>query len=240
MTKISILLPTRKRTTACQESLQSLLDNATHKNHIEILLGIDEDDSESLQWFNSDQFAKFIDKYPKTCYRIWTTPRLGYLNLNQYVNHLAGMATGTHLMFWNDDAHMLTKNWDKHIHNNKDFWGCLRMPCVNMEHPFALFPIIPKSWIGVFGCVSPVNHSDWWVYMVTQPLRRLIDIPVHVQHNRADVNGENNDSTFADQSYSLDGQSPHDMRDYSHPQRQQDLTAWRETLMLYGYPHKRK
>ena len=220
-------------------SLHSLFNNTSGNTKIELLLGIDQDDTDSTEWFNSEEFSQYCVEKGVECV-IWQTPRLGYLNLNQYVNHLATQASGTHLMFWNDDAEMLTKGWDKHIHQNAQFFGCLRMTCDNQNHPFALFPIIPQKWIEVFDCVSPVNHSDWWIYHVTHSLNRMINIPVHVIHNRSDVNGENADQTFADNSYALDGQSPWDIRDYSHPQRRQDLIDWQTTLMLYGYPHKRK
>jgi hypothetical protein len=235
---ISILLPTRNRVVALEKSLLSLLTTASDPTNIEVLLAIDSDDSSSAEYLASTQWHNIVAKYSFNPVVV-TSERKGYLNLNQYVNLLGDKARGEWLMFWNDDAEMLTPGWDTHI-QYKTYFGCLRMPCENQPHPFALFPIIPKRWVDVFGCISPVTHSDWWVYNVCIALNRVKDIPVSVRHNRADLNGENADETYGEQSYSLDGQSPHDTRDWSHPQRQIDLNNWRETLLLYGYPHETK
>jgi hypothetical protein len=133
-------------------------------------------------------------------------------------------------MFWNDDALMLTENWDDEIRKEDGYFGLLRMPCVTMNHPFALFPIVPREWVDFFGKVSPVNHSDWWIYNVTVPVGRMKNIPVQVYHDRADVTGGNNDETFREQSYNADGKDPTNPEDYIHPQRQQDLMDWIKKL----------
>jgi hypothetical protein len=55
---------------------------------------------------------------------------------------------------------------------------------------------------------------------------RLLNIPVQVYHDRADVTGGNNDETFKEQSYAADGKDPTNPEDYAHPDRQRDLTDW--------------
>jgi len=129
---------------------------------------------------------------------------------------------------------MLTENWDEQIIKEKDFWGLLRMPCVNMNHPFALFPIIPRDWVDFFGKVSPVNHSDWWIYHVTTAAGRMKNIEVQVYHDRADVTGKNNDETYREQSYAADGKDPSNPEDYAHPDRQQELKVWIDKLTNKG------
>ena len=226
--KISILLPTRKRTEAVVKSIGSLLANAKDTSRIEILIAYDDDDAESKEFFETT-WHPFIGQSEATT-KVFETERFGYLRLYKYVNFLAEQATGDWIMFWNDDALMLTENWDEEIVKNDGFFGLLRMPCVTMNHPFALFPIIPREWLSFFGCISPVNHSDWWIYNVTAPLGKLRNIPVQVYHDRADVTGGNNDETFKEQSYAADGKDPTNPEDYAHPQRQQDLRDWIEKL----------
>ena len=119
------------------------------------------DDEESRQFFE-ETWHPFIAQSEATT-KVFETERFGYLRLYKYVNFLAEQATGDWIMFWNDDAVMLTENWDDAVVNETGYFGLLRMPCVNMNHPFALFPIIPRSWVDFFGRVSPVNHSDWWI-----------------------------------------------------------------------------
>ena len=222
--KISILLPTRKRTEAVIKSVGSLLSTAKDPSQIEILVAYDDDDDESKEFF-STTWHPFVEQCSTTT-KVFESERHGYLRLYKYVNMLGTQASGDWIMFWNDDALMLTDNWDEEIYKHNGFFGLLRMPCVTMNHPFALFPIIPRSWIDFFGCISPVNHSDWWIYQVTVPLGRLKNIPVQVYHDRADVTGGNNDETFKEQSYAADGKDPTNPEDYSHPDRRKDLENW--------------
>lgn len=229
--KISILLPTRKRTEAVIKSISSLLTTAKNTADIEILIVYDDDDEESREFF-TNIWPGFIAQTQATT-RVFESPRHGYLRLYKYVNFLGTQASGDWLMFWNDDALMLTDNWDKEIIKNTGWFGLLRMPCANMNHPFALFPIIPRSWIDLFGQISPVNHSDWWIYHVAGNCNRKRDIPVSVYHDRADVTGNNNDQTFKEQSYAADGKDPTNPEDYSHPDRRKDLENWINKLRYY-------
>ena len=222
--KISILLPTRKRTAAVIKSIGSLLANAKDTSRIEILVAYDDDDEESREFF-AETWLPFLEQCQATS-KVFETERFGYLRLYKYVNFLAEQASGDWIMFWNDDALMLTENWDEEIVNNDGYFGLLRMPCVTMNHPFALFPIIPREWVDLFGMVSPVNHSDWWIYNVTVPAGQMKNIPVNVYHDRADVTGGNNDETFKEQSYAADGKDPTNPEDYAHPERQSDLRDW--------------
>ena len=226
--KISILLPTRKRTQAVVKSIGSLLANAADTSRIEILVAYDNDDEESREFFAETWFP-YIGQCSATS-KVFETERFGYLRLYKYVNFLAEQASGDWIMFWNDDALMLTENWDDEIVKHDGWFGLLRMPCVTMNHPFALFPIIPREWIDVFGRVSPVNHSDWWIYNVTAPAGRLLNLPVQVYHDRADVTGNNNDETFREQSYAADGRDPTNPEDYSHPDRIAELEQWIKKL----------
>ena len=47
---ISVLLPTRGRTEVLRKSLKSLVEKATKPERIEILFGIDEDDTDTLDY----------------------------------------------------------------------------------------------------------------------------------------------------------------------------------------------
>ena len=176
--KISILLPTRKRTEAVIKSVGSLLANAKNPADIEILIAYDDDDNESREFFSTTWHPFLAQAGAQT--KVFETERFGYLRLYKYVNFLAEQATGDWIMFWNDDALMLTENWDEFIAQEDGWFGLLRMPCVTMNHPFALFPIVPREWVDFFGMVSPVNHSDWWIYNVTVPAGRMKNIPVPV------------------------------------------------------------
>lgn len=231
-TKISILLPTRQRSRALITSLTSLINNHSGESDLEILIAYDNDDSESRDFFR-DRWPEIAKHLPGHELQVFEVERYGYTKLNKYVNFLGTQATGDWLMFWNDDAVMLSSNWDREVTKYPDYFGCLRMQVINHLHPFALFPIIPRTWLDVFGEISPVTHSDWWIYNVSAWATRLLNIRVDVYHNRADLSGGNNDETYSEISYSADGRDPTNPYDYIHPDRQRDLQAWREKMQSY-------
>lgn len=227
--KISIILPTRKRTEALVNSLNSLLALADDTSRIEICIAYDDDDDESREFF-ATQWADYISQCNATS-KIFETERFGYTRLNEYINLLGEESTGDWIFFWNDDALMQTQGWDTEVvKHDPEKIKLLRMPCTSMEHPFALFPVFPRKWIDLFGKISPVSHNDWWIYNVTKPLNLVEDIPVYVYHDRADVTGGNNDETYKERSYSADGRDKTNPYDYIHPDRQQDLLDWIKRL----------
>lgn len=231
--KISVLLPTRKRVDAVIKSLSSLILTATDQSAIEIMIAYDADDEESRAFF-ADQWVDFIGQ-SECSYQIFETERFGYTRLNEYVNLLGENAQGDWVFFWNDDSLMLTDGWDQEVlKHDPTALKLLRIPCQNMNHPFALMPIIPRAWIDVFGCISPVSHSDWWIFNVCYPNQRVIDLGALFYHDRADVTGGNNDETFAERSYSADGQDPTNLYDYVHPHRQHELREWIKRLSEYN------
>ena len=109
--KISILLPTRKRTEAVIKSVGSLLSTAKDPSQIEILVAYDDDDDESKEFF-STTWHPFVEQCSTTT-KVFESERHGYLRLYKYVNMLGTQASGDWIMFWNDDALMLTDNWDE-------------------------------------------------------------------------------------------------------------------------------
>ena len=107
--KISVILPTRGRTEVLKTSLMTLLDNVKEPNEVEIILGMDEDDTEVIEYVKETLGPILQEKGVETKANIFKP--LGYENLHQYVNTLAGNASGDWIFFWNDDCLMQTKDW---------------------------------------------------------------------------------------------------------------------------------
>ena len=233
VTDISVLLPTRGRTTALQTSILSLVSNACDPGRCEILLVFDDDDQSSSQWFLQN-VAEEIDRLGAR-YSCWQLPRLGYIRLNEYVNFLAKQSQGKWLMFWNDDAIMISKNWDKEITAHDGHFKVLRMP-THRDHPYAIFPIVPRIWFDLFGYISPHQISDAWVSQIAFMLDIMQNIPVQVEHDRHDLTGNNADATFH-QRVMLEGR-PSDPRDFNHldwrSRRMRDATRMCEWLEGQG------
>ena len=201
----SIILPTRGRKEALLKSIKSLYELADNPNQVELLLGMDDDDLEHIEYVRS----KILPKFPDVS--LHQFKRLGYKKFNIYVNTLAGLSKGHWLFVWNDDAIMQTRGWDT-IAGKYDTQQVplpvLRaiVPGMN-DHQFSLFPIIKREWMEVVGSVSPFTHIDRFIYNVNTNLDWydksewpkcpwVIDVPITIIHDRYDITGNNNDDTF--------------------------------------------
>jgi hypothetical protein len=208
---VSVLLPTRGRTDALMRSVKSLLDLADVPMGIEILYGLDDDDTAALEYIQGTIAPALQDQDHNN--KILVFKRMGYANLNQYVNQLAKHASGRWLMFWNDDAIMQTQGWDQRIVEHDGDFAVLRMPTHN-QHPYAIFPIVPMEWYRLMGYLSPHQISDAWISQTAYMLGIMRNIDVSVLHDRHDLTGNNHDSTYQERIM-FEGR-PEDPRDFNH------------------------
>jgi len=230
--EISVLLPTRGRTESLRRSIMSLVSTVSHPGQIEILLAFDNDDTSSSDWFH-ENISDLITKAGVE-YTAWELSKMGYIRLNEYVNFLAGKSRGRWLMFWNDDAVMESQSWDQRISEVTEF-QVLRIP-THRDHPYAIFPIVPRAWYDLFGYISAHQISDAWTSQMAYMLDIMQNIEVQVTHDRHDLTGNNKDSTF-DQRVMLEG-NPTDPRDFNHKnwrlRRIQDAVKICEMLEAQG------
>ena len=100
-TKISVLIPTRKRLGRLTTLLQSFHDTSID-GHAELVFRIDSDDVESQQ---------FLVGYPKV-----VGPRGGgYADMPKFYNEMTRIADGNVLMCGNDDMIFRTKGWAERL-----------------------------------------------------------------------------------------------------------------------------
>ena len=93
---ISVLLPSRGRKEPLLNSIKSLYDLADNPDQIELLLGMDNDDLEHIEYVQKE----IIPNYPNIS--LYQFKRMGYKKLNMYVNTLAGLSSGHWIFVWND------------------------------------------------------------------------------------------------------------------------------------------
>ena len=136
------------------------------------------------------------------------------MRLNEYLNELARHSQGSWLFFWNDDAVMKTQDWDQVIRDNGQEFNLLRAE-TNHEHPYAIFPILPKKWVEITGHLSPHQINDAWTSQVAWMLDIVKTIPVMVHHERYDLTGENLDETFKERIM-LENMPGNNPRDFNH------------------------
>lgn len=208
---IAILLPTRGRSDMLERSLRSLTDNAGNIGKIQFLFGLDNDDNVGIAHF-TDVIQPWFDQ-ENIAYSALTFEPLGYGRLNEYVNQLALASDAKWLVFWNDDAVMQTQDWDLEILK----WdGKFRLLAVHThhDHPYSIFPIVPKDWLDFFGYLSLHQLSDAWLSQQAYMLDIYERIPVWVEHDRFDLTGNNKDDTFKKRVI-YEG-NPRDPRDFHH------------------------
>lgn len=216
-TIISILLPTRGRKETLKNSLVSLLDKAANPKRVELILGIDDDDTEVKEYIQSE-IAPYLQQLQVECKAQVFKP-LGYDQLHTYVNTLASAATGDWLFFWNDDALMLSDNWDTEIEKYNGQFKLLAPKDNHNGHPYAILPIVPMDWFRLMDHLSLNAQNDAWLSHIAYMLDIFERIDVEFLHDRADITGNNNDETFKNRKYK-EG-NPEDPEDFGHPGMQQ-------------------
>jgi len=208
---ISVLLPVRARPGPMEQCLRTLIDTANRPGRIEVLIAFDDDDTDTIDYF-VDVLAPYLDSKDVT-YSAMQFKRLGYLRLNEYLNELANHSTGNWIFFWNDDAVMTTNHWDDIIRQYDDRFALLRAE-TNHEHPYAIFPILPRKWVEITGNISPHQINDAWTSQIGWMLDIVITIPVMIEHERFDLTGKNDDDVFRNRPM-LEGNPKHP-RDFNH------------------------
>jgi len=226
---ISVLLPTRGRTDVLKKSLQSLIDTAADATNIEIIFGIDQDDTVVADYMKTE-IAPMLQAAGIEA-RANVFKPLGYENLHVYVNTLANSSSGEWLFFWNDDGVMLTENWDQIIDSYTGEFKLLAPRDNHNGHPYAIFPIVPRDWYILIGHLSQNAQNDAWLSHIAYMLNIFERIDVEFFHDRADLTGNNNDDTFKNRKYQ-EG-NPTDPNDFGHPDMQNARVATAHKLAWF-------
>jgi len=213
---ISVLLPTRGRTEVLRKSLTSLVKKATKPERIEILFGIDEDDTDTLDYIKDVISVDLKELGIESRASIFKP--LGYENLHIYVNTLAGNAQGEWLFFWNDDCLMVSEGWDEVIDQYNGQFKLLGPKDNHEGHPYAILPIVPKDWFILMGHLSQNAQNDAWLSHIAYMLDIFERVDFEFIHDRADITGNNDDETFKNRKY-MEG-NPNDPKDFGHTDMQ--------------------
>ena len=190
---IAVLLPTRGRTEALSRSVFSLVNRVKDLDRVQFMIGLDDDDAVGL-----DHWQKELEPWMKNKgahYTAMSFEPIGYIRLNEYVTELAKASDAKWLMFWNDDAIMESLHWDHEIMQHDGQFRVLAVH-THREHPYSIFPIVPREWLDFFGYMSPHQLSDAWFSQIAYILDIWQRIDVWVTHDRFDLTGNNNDDTF--------------------------------------------
>lgn len=195
--KISIIYPTRNRYNLFVKSTNSLIEKCSDLNNLEILLGMDNDDIETVKL--TEEYIK-----DKPYIKLFMFDRQYYKNLHVYVNYLSDKATGEYMILWNDDCYMESNNYDIIMDKYYDKFVIVN-PLVSNDTKYTrefngtLFPIIPKRWVEITGRWSNNGANDSWVQEIARPLNIMVnDDDIIIFHDRFDLTRENLDDVYVE------------------------------------------
>jgi hypothetical protein len=209
--KIAVLLPTRGRTSALQLSIISVFNRVLDLDSVQLLLGFDNDDEVGLKYF-ADTIQPWMDE-KGIHYTVMQFDPMGYIGLNRYYNGLAEQASADWLFVWNDDALMETTGWDKIVNKYTGEFKLLKIH-VHREHPYSIFPILPKEWYDLFGFMSRHQMTDAELSQIAYMLDLMEIVDIYATHDRHDLTGSNSDSTYKNRVM-LEG-NPSNPADFHH------------------------
>jgi len=227
---IAILLATRGRTTSLGRCIHTLIESADNSDRLQLMFAFDNDDTAGTEYFQQ-HLQPWMDKRDLN-YTAMQFDRQGYHRLHVYNNKLAEHTDARWLMIWNDDAVMETQGWDTEIMQREGEFKLLAVH-THKDHPYSIFPILPRKWYDLLGYISPHSVQDGWLSQQAYLLDIFERIPVWVLHDRADITGNNNDATFRERA-ALEGR-PHDPNDF-HSVKQMELRH-RDCTTLATYMH---
>jgi hypothetical protein len=210
------------------KSVRSVIELADNPDRIQIMFAFDKDDDVGLKYF-FEELKPWLDKRD-VHYSAMKFEPLGYIRLHVYNNKLTEKTSAAWLVIWNDDAIMQTQGWDTVIMKHRDEFKLLAFH-THRDHPYSIFPILPYKWFELLGYLSPHPTQDGWLSQSAYMLDIWERIPVWVEHDRFDLTGNNNDTTFQTRAM-LEGK-PNDPEDF-HSVQQIDLRH-RDCAKLAAY-----
>lgn len=181
---IAVLLPTRSRTDALTSSVTSIVDLASNISRIQLIFGFDDDDQVGLDHFKK-VIQPLLDKRG-VVYEAQAFKSMGYAGLNRYYNHLAKSTSADWLFVWNDDAVMETQGWDSVIEQYTGQFKLLKVHTHN-DHPYSIFPIMPKAWYDLMNHLSRHQMIDAELSQLAFLLDIMQVIDVNVTHNQVEL-----------------------------------------------------
>jgi hypothetical protein len=228
---IAVLLPTRGRTTTLGRSIHSVINLADRPERLQLMFAFDNDDTLGIEYFTTE-LQPWLDER-EIDYTAMQMQRQGYHRLNVYNNILAKQADAHWFMCWNDDAVMETQGWDTEI---MKYQGQFKLLAVHThrDHPYSIFPIVPRKWYELLGYLSPHSVGDAWLSQQAYMLDIWERIPVWALHDRADITGNNDDDTYKERAQ-LEGR-PMDENDF-HSVQQMEIRH-RDCATLATYMHE--
>ena len=213
---VAILLPTRGRTASLTDSVTSIVSRAKNRAGLQLIFGFDSDDSVGLEHF-ANVIQPFLDDH-ECAYEAQVFESMGYEGLNRYYNHLAKSADSDWIFVWNDDATMETLDWDQIVlAHNGEF--CVLKVHTHNEHPYSIFPIVPRIWFDTLGVLSRHQMIDAEISQNAYMLDVIKIVAIDVRHHQSELTGKQDETSQRKTRFEGNPQDPKDFH-YVYTARQ--------------------
>ena len=203
--KFSLFLNTRHRVGLLADLLQSIEKSTDQPEDVEILLGIDKDDYDTVNFIDHlEMVISNLDLKDNICFYADNRPT----NLHVKMNFLASQSTGDYLFVLNDDVQFITTGWDTLLletirkqtkePDNIYYVGVsdtsIDKDSDYSEQNYASFPILTREAYDALGYFMSEKFvglgADVHLWRVFNDLGRCIYVPEvildHVRHNTMD------------------------------------------------------
>jgi hypothetical protein len=175
---VAITIPTRKRIGLLKECLDSINTKTTNKSLVEIIVKIDTDDYETVDFINSYNSEINLKK-------IISNRKNGYGSLHEHYNNLAAASESEFIFGFNDDVEMVTEGWEQYLipYKDKNFILGVHLEKYKNKIKYPIFtgynahPIIPNDIFKYMGALS--NHpmiDDWWERVLSPIKEQGLDL----------------------------------------------------------------
>ncbi len=219
--KISILIPSRKRSKKLERFLETLKIKTANLKRIELLILLDNDELEI------ENYRHLVDRYKKNI-----EIKIFQINLKTHAernNYLAKKSNGSVIFPANDDLVIETINWDNLVDKEVSKVGdeeplCLWVNSGN-KYPYlhCHFPIINKEWYKRLGYVGSELFNFWYLDTWICDLAKKSNKMLYVKSIKfKEFNAQSNISEF-DETY---------MKNISDNKMEKDLDIWNNSMKI--------
>jgi hypothetical protein len=172
----TFLIPTRKRITNLIKTINSIIENTNSINNTEIILGIDTDDYETINFnFSIYKKKKLVIK------KVISDRNSGYEDQPIRLKEMIKNSNNDFLIHFADDMLIATKNWDLILNEeikklNKDLIYLLYPSHNQPNENWPLCQIISKKWVQTTGKFTNCFETDTELLFISGILNRQIKL----------------------------------------------------------------
>ena len=176
---ISLTLPTRSRVKSLTRTLDAIEATVMNPTQVEVLLRVDDDDTETLSYINRTKFS--YDLVPVIKPR---SPEL-YRNIGVWHDEMSQVARGKLLMWYGDDCIPSPVGWDTLVPQYQDGFGIVN----TLENEGAPFNVVFFYTIKLYRTMQWLGthpYNDRWLTDVVNdiPVLRLGQTDMYTDHHK--------------------------------------------------------